>query len=70
VATVRPLSFDEASSCSLVLTSIKLSFVYGVGPDDFDQLPPREKAAVNLVGDKRYMEPGFAPPNERLCRRR
>ena len=56
VAATRLLSFEEATGCARTFMRIKLSFVPGVGLDDFDRLPPREKAAVNLVGYRRYMD--------------
>jgi hypothetical protein len=56
VATMRLLSLDEATGCARVFMRIKLSFVPGVGLNDFDRLPLQEKAAVNLVGYRRYVE--------------
>lgn len=56
VASLRLLSFDEADVCSRVFMRIKLSFVPGVGLNDYDSLPPREKSAVNIVGYKLYLD--------------
>ncbi len=56
LASTRLLSLDEATACSRAFMRIKLAFVPGVGLDDYDRLPPREKAAVNLVGYRRYLE--------------
>ena len=50
------LSFDKAKSCTRAYMRIKLSFVPGVGFDDFDALSAQEKAAVNSFGYKRYLE--------------
>lgn len=56
LAKMHLLSFDEAESCSRAYMKIKLSFVPGVGLDDFDGLSPQEKAAINVVGYRRYVE--------------
>lgn len=56
LAKMRVLSFDEAESCTRAYMKIKLSFVPGVGLDDFDGLSPQEKAAINVLGYRRYME--------------
>ena len=54
-ATVRLLRLDEATGCARAFMRIKLAFVPGVGLDDYERLPPRQKAAVNLVGYRRYL---------------
>ncbi|WP_413718523.1 hypothetical protein [Silicimonas sp. MF1-12-2] len=56
LAKMQLLSFDKAKSCTRAYMSIKLSFVPGVGFDDFDALSAQEKAAVNSFGYKRYLE--------------
>lgn len=56
LAKTQVLSFDEAKSCSRACLRIKLSFVPGVGLDDFDGLSPRGKAAVNVVGYRHFVE--------------
>lgn len=56
LAKMHLLSFDEAESCTRAYMKIKLSFVPGVGLDNFDGLSPQEKAAINVVGYRRYME--------------
>lgn len=56
LANQRLLSLDEAYVCGRVFMNIKLSFVPDVGLDDFDALSPEERAAVNIVGYRRYME--------------
>ena len=55
-ARTRLLDLDEASACARAFMRIKLAFVPGIGLDDYDRLPPREKAAVNLAGYRRYVE--------------
>ena len=50
----RALGFEEAAACSLAFLRIKLSFVPEVGLDRFQSLPPQEKAAINLVGYRRF----------------
>lgn len=56
LAKMQLLNFDEAKSCTRAYMKIKLSFVPGVGLDDFDGLSPQEKAAVNVFGYRHYME--------------
>lgn len=56
IATRRPLSFDEAAVCGQVFQRIKLSFVPGVRPADFEQLSPADRAAVNLDGYRRFLD--------------
>ena len=56
VATQRPLNFDEAVICTEAFQRIKLSFLPGVLPADYEALGPAERAAVNRVGYERYRE--------------
>ena len=55
-ARMHVLSLEEAANCLRTYMRIKLSFVPGVNLDDFESLSPSERAAVNLVGYRRYME--------------
>ena len=56
LANTQLLSFDEAKDCSGAFMRIKLFFVPGVGLDDFEGLSAHEKAAVDMVGYRRYVE--------------
>lgn len=56
VSKTRVLSFNEAQGCTRAYTRIKLSFVTGIGIDEFDALSSQEMAAVNRLGYKRYVE--------------
>jgi hypothetical protein len=61
---LRLLSFDEAATCAGAYMRIKLSFLPGVGLDDFEGLPPQAKAAVNLDAYRRYLEWRLEKPAE------
>lgn len=56
LARMRSLSFDEAAGCTRAFLRIKLSFVPGIDLGAYDRLPPSERAAVNLLGYRRYVE--------------
>jgi hypothetical protein len=56
LAKMHLLSFDDAADCTRAYMRIKLSFLPGVGFDDFAGLSPEEKAVVNTVGYQRFME--------------
>ena len=56
LAMQRPLAFEEAATCEQAYDRVKLSFVPGVSFEDFKALPTRDRAAVNLVGYKRFRD--------------
>jgi hypothetical protein len=60
----RVLAPDEAAACSTAYMKVKLSFVPGIGLDEFERLPPREKAAVNLLAYDRYLDWSSRRPAE------
>ena len=54
-ATRRPLTFDEASACAAAFQRIKLSFVPGVGPSNYNELGPVARSEVNRIGYQGYL---------------
>ena len=52
VAEARPLSFEEASTCSVAFERLKLSFVSNMSFDQFNNLPIRQRADLSVRGYK------------------
>ena len=63
-AARRVLGFDEARVCATAYMRVKLAFVPGLELDDFERLPPEDRAAINRLAYARYVAWRAANPAE------